>query len=310
MMKKFAVVLLLSWLSGALISCAHSQKQWDQDFMAENPTTAASNKVLDIPFISQEEHMCGPSVLKMATSFSAPTYSLAEIEKMTFREDAQGTFQSDILSAARRMGLTPYRVNTTAEMWKQIREERPVIVFQNLGLSWLPAWHFSLLVGYDAAKDRVIMHTGHEAYQSIGLSRFMGTWERGEKWSYVVTSPEDVPTNARFEDALENAMLLEKMENLNAAQSVYAVLSTRFPDRFEPHLGLAQIHYARKNLELALSEAETALSKSPEHPALLFNVSQLNFEKGNLQKAKELKNQTLTRVSQEERANYEQKFTF
>jgi tetratricopeptide (TPR) repeat protein len=288
------------------VACAHSQKQWEQDLAAE-PVT---NKVLDVPFISQEVNMCGPSVLKMATALSAPNFSLAEIEKMTFREEAKGTFQTDIISAARRMGLTPYRVSSTENMWKQLRESRPVIVFQNLGLSWLPAWHYSLLVGYDASKDRVILHTGHEAYQFIGLNRFMATWERGEKWSYVVTSPEDIPSTASFEDALENAMLLEKLKHLDAAQSVYTVLSTRYPDRFEPHLGLAQIHYARNNLELALNEAETALNKQPNHPALLFNISQLNFEKGNLQKALEFKTQTLTRASAEERANYEQKFTF
>ncbi len=295
----FTIALLLG-------GCATSHQRWAQDLREDQ----ANHKVLDVPFIAQEKNMCGPVVLKMATSFSAPQYSLSDLKEMTFREEAQGTFQSDILSAARRMGLTPYRVKTSQGMWNEIREGRPVIAFQNLGLSWLPAWHFSLVVGYDSPADKVYLHTGTEALQSLGIKRFIATWERGGQWSYVVTEPKDIPSQSSFDEALENAMLLEKIDHVSEARLVYMAMTERFADRFEPHLGLAQIYYADKKMPEALKESELALSKSPEHPALLFNLSILYFENGQTLRAQDLKRQTLARASQEERAAYEKRFTF
>lgn len=289
-----------------LVGCASSHQRWAKDI---NPNDT-SQKILDVPFIAQEKNMCGPVVLKMATSFSAPQYSLTDLKEMTFREEAQGTFQSDILSAARRMGLTPYRVSTSSSMWTQIRDGRPVIAFQNLGLSWLPAWHFSLVVGYDSAQDKVYLHTGTEALQSLGIKRFLATWERGGQWSYVVSEPKDIPSTASFDEALENAMLLEKIDHVPEAAQVYQAMTQKFSNRFEPHLGLAQIYYADKKIDEALKESELALAKSPEHPALLFNLSILYFENGQTLKAQELKRQTLARASNEERATYEKRFTF
>lgn len=300
---KILTVLLPALL---LMGCATSKHRWAQDIPAET----SQEKVLDIPFLAQEKNMCGPVVLKMATNFSAPDYTLADLKEMTFREEAQGTFQSDILSASRRMGLTPYRVNSSSAMWSQIRDGRPVIVFQNLGVSWLPAWHFSLLVGYDVAKDKVYLHTGTEALQSIGIKRFQKTWERGGYWSYVVTQPSDIPLAAPFEEALQNAMLLEKIDHQEPAREVYMAMTEKFPTRFEPHLGLAQIYYTQGKLKEALRESEVALNKNPEHPALLFNLSILYFESGVIKKAQELKRQTLAHASPEERAAYEKRFTF
>lgn len=288
------------------MGCATAKHRWAQDISAETP----AEKVLEIPFIAQEKNMCGPVVLKMATNFSAPHYTLSDLKQMTFREEAKGTFQSDILSAARRMGLTPYKVPSSSAMWSQIRDGRPVIVFQNLAVSWLPAWHFSLLVGYDVNKDKVYLHTGTEALQSMGIQRFQKTWERGGSWSYVVTQPSDIPNSAPFEEALQNAMLLEKINHQGPAREVYAQMLKQFPTRFEPHLGLAQIYYAQGNLQDSLMESELALGKSPDHPALLFNLSILYFESGALKKAQELKTLALAHASPEERATYEKRFTF
>lgn len=298
-MKAFSVFLLGLFLAG----CATSRSLWQNDLAAEAPAA-----VLDVPFVAQEKNLCGPVVLKMATHFSAPQYTLTDLKKITFREEAQGTFQSDILSASRRMGLTPYRVPSSAAIWSHIRQGRPVVVFQNMGVSWLPAWHFSLVVGYDAPKNQVLLHTGTEPYQSLGLKRFLATWNRGEQWSYVITQPQDVPAGTSFAEALENAMLLEKTHQPQAARTLYQTLSKKFPDQFEPYLGLAQISYAEKKLSRALRELETALEKSPRHPALLFNLSILHFEVGHIQRAQELKEQTLALLSGEERATYEERF--
>lgn len=296
----------LLFLSLLLLGCATSHQRWTDDISPN----LASEKVLDVPFFPQEENMCGPVVLKMATSFSAPQYSLAELKKMTFREEVNGTFQSDILAAARRMGLTPYRVSHSHQIWRQINDGRPVMVFQNLAVSWLPAWHFSLVVGYNASLDKVYLHTGTEALQSLGLKRFLATWERGEHWAYVVSDPSDIPSSAPFSEALDNAMLLENIGQTQAALRVYLAMTEQFPDRFEPHLGLAQISFAQGRLPEALQEAEIALSKSPAHPALLFNLSVLYFKNGQTQKARELKRQTLARALPEDREDYEKRFSF
>lgn len=274
-----------------------------------DPLEPKSHSV-EIPFIPQEKNLCGPTVLKMATQTFLPDVSFETYKNLTFREKAQGTFKSDMLSSTRRLGLTPYKVPTLNIMFNEINHGRPVIVFQNLGLSWYPAWHYALLVGYDSEKNIVYLHSGTDANLEMNFPLFTRTWKRGENWSYVVVPPEIIPPHVSLNEVLDNATVFESLKEKAIAQKIYKSMIDRWPNRFEPHLGLANIFYEDKKIKPAIKEIEIALKLNPKHPALLYNLSVLYHESGDLNKALQYKTQTLAASSAEDKNAYLKKFKF
>ena len=129
-------------------------------------------------------------------------------------------------------------------------------------------------------------------------------------WSYVILPPDELPLQTQLQEATDNALLFEKLARPDLAKKVYQAAIIRWPESFEPHLGLAGLFYQEKNLKAAISESETALKLSPEHPALLFNLSYLYFEAGQKQKARVFKERTLASVPAAERDEYLKRFTF
>lgn len=267
-------------------------------------------KKLEVPFIPQGEKMCGPAVLNMAAKPYLPNVPFDTYKNLSFREKAEGTFTSDMLSATRRLGLAPYKVATLEAMLKNVSIGRPVMVFQNLGLSWYPMWHYALLVGYDKNENIVYLHSGFTEYRKMDFGLFKRTWRRGDYWSYIVVPPSTIPENVAFNEVLDNATTFENLKNYKIAQDIYSAMIKKWPDRFEPHLGLANMHYENKQIKKALSEMNKAYQLNPKHPALTYNLSQLYHELGNKKKAEEMKQKTLLHSNDVEKEDYLKKFKF
>jgi hypothetical protein len=253
------------------------------------PSQAREIKVASVFLPQQNEGLCGPTVLKMASERYQPGISLTTYEQMTFRKELNGTLKPDMLSATRRLGLVPYRVPSVRQMLALVEQGQSVIVFQNLGVSWLPAWHFSLLVGYQTSQNLVYLHTGQTPYQELNFDRFLATWKRGGDWAYIVVPAHFIPEHASFSEALDNAIVFENLGREDLAMVVYAAMKHRWPMRFEPFLGLANLLYQDGKLRQAIDEMRLALDRNPGHPALISNLEALYEERGNLNKAKDLK---------------------
>jgi hypothetical protein len=54
-----------------------------------------------------------------------------------------------MIGAARRHGRLAYLITGPDSMFEEVAAGHPVIVLQNLGLSWYPVWHYAVVVGYD-----------------------------------------------------------------------------------------------------------------------------------------------------------------
>ena len=274
------------------------------------PPTLSESRSLAVEFIPQETKLCGPAVLKMATQSHLPNLPFRTYKQMSYREDIQGSTKADMLLTLRRIGMAPYRVASLPEMLEHIGDDRPVIVFRDLAVSWSPAGHFSLLVGYNAKKNVMVLHSDRTPLLEVDFHRFADTWKRGERWAYIAVPPGAIPKHAPFEAALDNAVAFEFLRMDRAARDLYLKMIERWPKRFEPHLGLANIYHKSKNRRRAIAEIHLALSKKPNHPALLFNLAKLLFEDGQLREARRVKEKTLALAPENQRASFEQRFTF
>ena len=47
-----------------------------------------------------------------------------------------------------------------ADLLQEVAAGHPVIVLQNLGLEWIPVWHYSVVIGYDLSRGQLVLRSG------------------------------------------------------------------------------------------------------------------------------------------------------
>lgn len=141
-----------------------------------------------VPFIPQEEYYCGPASLTMVLRYWGVEADQDEIASELFLESIRGTLNFDLEFYARRRGLHAQSFQGTLEGVKgELRRDRPLIVFQDLGLGPYSVPHFAVLIGYDDRREVVILHSGTTANHVLPYREFLRTWERRQRWTLLIT---------------------------------------------------------------------------------------------------------------------------
>lgn len=213
----------------ASTGCAISRKQIllrDEDFVGK-PVSLVN----DIPFIEQPPQLCGPSALYMVAKSHRTELQLEEVTRITFTPQARGSYKQDMLSGARRLGMAPYKVRTLSGIFDELAAGRPVLVFHRTGFMWKDYWHYSVLTGYDRRDETFTAHIGPYSHHEMDISDFVHSWEEGDSWAYVILRPQDLPTEATFEEALANGQALLRLRNDGAAHALAQAMTRRWPER-------------------------------------------------------------------------------
>jgi hypothetical protein len=93
----------------------------------------------------------------------------------------------------------------------EVAAGHPVLVLQNLGLDWLPRWHYAVVIGYDLERQELVLRSGTERRRITPFGVFLNTWDRAERWGIVVLPPQTLPARARPGPWLEAASGLEAL---------------------------------------------------------------------------------------------------
>ncbi len=265
-MKNFFLLAILALLT----SCAgHHTKVLN----SELEKSRHEEIKLDVPFVAQKEKHCGPTSLYTILKEKDPTIQYQTLVDMTFSPGAEGAYKNDMLAAVRRLGYAPYPI-PLQQIPTAIGARQPVLVFQNLALSWYPLWHYSVIVGYSKPKQAFFVHDGKEAYKETSTKRLAKTWERGGKWSYVIMSPQEIPPFASHEQALQNAMIFERLNLFKQAKQAYQEISRRWPRNYESYIGLATLAYRDQEYQKAIIFTKKAINLSADNPYLFLNLAQ------------------------------------
>jgi ABC-type bacteriocin/lantibiotic exporter with double-glycine peptidase domain len=129
-----------------------------------------------VPFFPQEAYQCGPASLAMALAWSGLEIDPVELAPQVYTPSLKGSLQPAMITAARRHGRVAYPVSGANALLKEIAAGHPVIVLQNLGLSWVPAWHYAVVIGYDLDKAMIVLHSGITNRKATALNTFENTW--------------------------------------------------------------------------------------------------------------------------------------
>ncbi len=232
----------------------------------------------NVPLIEQADFHCGPAALAMTLQWAGQDVSQDDIARLAFVPGARGTFQEDMIGAARRRGALALNIKGFDDLMVEVAAGHPVIVFQNLGESFAPIWHYAVVIGYDLERELVTLHSGQLSLTEMSLAKFERTWAGGEGWAFVALAPDGFPATASERDLLDAAAGLERANQPNAASKVYRTGSERWPSNWLWQFGLGNALYALGDPVGARQAWETAVDLEPAAPEPRQNLATLKAE--------------------------------
>lgn len=288
--RLIAGVFFLAWLGG----CAAPQTQ---ALLKNASATRLPPRVelASVKFYPQESHQCGPASLAMALDAAGVTATPQELITHVYLPGRQGSLQVEMLAAARRNGAFAYELAPKLDdLLTEIAAGTPVIVLQNLALSWYPLWHYAVVVGYDLQREEIILHSGLERWQVLSLSTFEHTWERAGHWAMLVLPSGKIPHTATEASFVYAAIALEKSGQLQAAASAYEAALKRWPRNLAARIGLGNAAYALNDMDQAEQAYRRATLEHPESDIAFNNLAQVLADQARYAEALAAANQAVS----------------
>ncbi|HSI28895.1 MAG: PA2778 family cysteine peptidase, partial [Methylophilus sp.] len=147
------------------------------------------------------------------------------------------------------------------------------VVMQNLGFSWVPSWHYAVVVGYDMDKELVWLRSGPYQRQEMSLSAFQRTWARSEHWAFVALSPGQLPASASADEVAKALVAYERNAAAPVRKTAYQAAVQKWPDHLVLLMGLGNAAYAAGDLPLAANSFKHVTEVHPESAAAFNNLA-------------------------------------
>jgi tetratricopeptide (TPR) repeat protein len=269
--------LLILALAGCVAGCAFLQKPaWPPVVQ----TLPQRQEITGVPFFAQEEFQCGPAAMAMALNRSGLRVTPEELREKVYTASLRGSLQPALIAAARRLGRVAYVIQTPAALFRELAAGYPVIVLQNLGLSWFPVWHYAVVIGYDIPADDVLLHSGADERLRTDWRVFSVTWARADDWGLLVLRPDEIPATAEEAAYVEAVLGIERAGSLEAAVRGYETALSRWPQNLTALMGLGNSSYALKDFTRAEAAFRRAAGAHPRSGAAWNNLADVLLRLG------------------------------
>ncbi|HRO60514.1 MAG TPA: PA2778 family cysteine peptidase [Burkholderiaceae bacterium] len=254
---------------------------------ADELPLARQARLAGVPFFAQRDYECGPAALAMAMSHAGVPVAPETLVPEVWIPARRGALQAEMLAAPRRRGLLATRLRNGLDApLDAVAGGVPAIVFQNLGLSIAPVWHYAVLIGYDLAAETVLLHTGVDEAVPQSLHVFERTWVRGGSWAMAVTPAQRLPAGTDEDALLRAAAALERVAPAAAAQT-WEALFERFPDNRVVLLGRGNAAWALGERARARAVWQYAVERHPDFADAWNNLAHALSEAGDTVAARE-----------------------
>ncbi len=264
-----AGVFFVLWLGG----CATPQTQALLE--ANSRELPQRIELSQVPFYPQETHQCGPASLAMLLNAAGTPVTPQDLTAQVYLPGREGSLQVEMLAAARRNGLFAYELAPKLDdLLAEIAAGSPVIVLQNLALSWYPVWHYAVVMGYDLKREEIILRSGLERRQVLPFTTFEHTWERAGHWAMLALPPGRMPRTATEAGYVPAAMALEKAGPPKSAAAAYEAALKRWPRNLTARIGLGNAAYVLGDLKRAERAYRQATLDYPESAIAFNNLAQ------------------------------------
>ncbi len=266
----------MRWLfffgAGLIFSgCATPARQTDA-LLGQKINLPLAQQINGVPFVEQSAGYCGPATLTMALQWAGASVSMQEIAKEVYTPGMRGSLQLDLVSAARRNGMMALPLEGLNDLLQEVAAGHPVIIFENLGLTWFPQWHYAIVFGYDLTREEVLMHSGPEANKRWDLRHFERSWMLGDYWGLVVLPPGQLGASAGELTHATAAAALEQIGKIQEARKAYLSLLQRWPSSLVALVGLGNISFVEKDYVASVRYLRLATKAHPESIAAKNNL--------------------------------------
>ena len=278
------LVLQLCFAGCLLTGCA-GLKKWEILQKASNVPPCFELEA--VPFYPQKAYQCGPAALAMALNWSGLPISPEALTDEVFTPARKGSLQTALIGAVRRHGRIAYLSTGMDVIFSEVAAGHPVIILQNLGLSWYPIWHYTVVVGYDFQQKIVILRSGVTARKLMSFRVFDKTWARSNYWGLLILKPKQLPAVAKENLFLTAVLGLEKAGQFQAAIDGYKTALTRWPESLIALMGLGNCHYVIGEIKSAELTLRETVRLHPEAGSAFNNLAQILSEQGRKQEALE-----------------------
>jgi len=250
------------------------------------PVNAPEGLLLeDVPFYPQKTYQCGPSSLAMVLAWTGLELSPHDLAADVYTSSLKGSLQPSLITAARQYGKVAYPINGTRELFAELDAAYPVIVLQNLGLSWYPKYHYAVVIGYENGGGTIILHSGKKAAEHLPGQVFQNTWARADYWGLLILPPDKLPATASEYKYINAVAGLERTGQFKAAAIAYKTALSRWPESLPAWIGLGNSFYAQGDLSSAAGAFKQATELYPSHGLPFNNLAQVLWEQDKKEEA-------------------------
>ena len=223
---------------------------------AEPPQTAAlalappaglppRAELRDAPFFPQTPYHCGPAALATVLTYVGLATTPEQLSDAVFLPSREGALQTEMTAAARRFGALAVPLpSQLVAVLADVAAGHAVVVLQNLGLSFVPRWHYAVIVGYDLEARELVLRSGTVEREVMRFNLFERTWARGGYWAVVALPPGLLPASAAEVDAVQAAIGFERVAAPAQALRAYDSVVERWPGNLLAGLGQGNTRFA------------------------------------------------------------------
>jgi hypothetical protein len=184
--KRLGLVLL--FLLG-LTACAGG----DSAAMKRLPDRVELNSV---PFFRGNIYQSGPGTLASMLSQQGVIITPGLLDKPLQLPGGEAKLEQSMQNLAREYGFVVYPLDGELDaLLAQVSAGYPVMLRFTEGSAWWSQPRYGVLVGYDRAKQTVVLHAGMERRLVMSFSNFASAWKDAGSWAVLVQGPRQLPAH-------------------------------------------------------------------------------------------------------------------
>lgn len=297
--------MFLGFLLLFVVGCASNTRQTDQLLNKSPNGLTEQAQIPDVPFINQSVGHCGPATLAMVLQWNGLDISADQLVPQVYTPKLQGSFQSDMVSAARRNSMMAVQIEGLQNLLQEIQAGHPVIIFENLGIKWLPQYHYAVVHGYDLSKKKLIMHSGPKANEEVDFKEFERSWRLGDYWGLVVLPPGKLSFSGSELSHLRAAAGLEQVLKIDEAFLSYRAIQNRWPKSLGALIGLGNVTFLLKDYSKSAQFLKSATASHPHSAIAWHNLALAEFAANQRRQAKLSAKRALELAMPQDKTHYE-----
>lgn len=203
------------------------------------------SELTEVPFFAQDKYQCGPAALSTMLADNGIAVKPEQLANKVYLPNRKGSIQIEMIAASRSFGMLTYQIKPNLDaLINQIQSGYPVLVLQNLALSWHPQWHYAVVVGYDLDKEVFILRSGTQKRKLTAIGTFERTWARSDYWGIVIIPPDKIPADVEYLKYLNTIQQFEATGQFKMATEAYYQAHLLWPQEELPLMGLGNSSYS------------------------------------------------------------------